>query len=214
MNNNGANNIAIIADGCFPVSEYPLSLLRNADTIICCDNSVVKLIQHTGLTPDFIVGDMDTMSEENKQHFKDIIRRFPDQETNDLTKAFKFALTLNPGMIHILGATGSREDHTLGNISLLAEYAVQFTNIDIVTDFGIFTAHYGSCSIQCTPGQQVSIFAFDSTLKIKSEGLKYPTDNVIFDLWWKATLNETCSTEFTLNMNHPAMILVFRCSHP
>lgn len=208
------NDIAIVADGCFPTTEYPLSLLHKANTIICCDNSVIKLMQHTTLMPDFIVGDIDTMSPGNRLRFKDIIREFPDQQTNDLTKAFRFALTLNPDMIHILGATGNREDHTLGNISLLAGYAAEFGNIEMVTDYGIFTAHSNTCTIECTPRQQVSIFAFDPTLKIKSEGLRYPTDNVVFDSWWKATLNQACSTEFTLSLSHPAMILVFRCTQP
>lgn len=209
-------HIVILADGTFPTTAYPLSLLHNADVIICCDGSVVKLIQNTKLKADYIVGDMDTLDDNNKQRFKEIIIHNPDQETNDQTKAFKFALTLNPTHISILGATGGREDHTLGNISLLAEYAKLINDIpyiesvEIVTDHGVFTSYSDSCTIQSAIGEQVSIFAFDPTLKIKSAGLKYPTDNVTFDLWWKATLNESISETFSLELSHPSNILVFR----
>ncbi len=203
-------HIVILADGDFPTNPHPLDLLSKADTIVCCDNSILKLVKNTNLDADYIVGDMDTMSPENRLKYNEKITRIPDQETNDLTKAFNFSLKLSPSRITILGATGAREDHALANISLLSDYQQQFPNIELVTDHGIFTAHTDTFTLESTPGQQVSIFAFDPTVKIKSAGLVYPTDSVIFDSWWKATLNEASSTQFTLTLNHPAKVLVFR----
>lgn len=208
MDNN--NHIVILADGDFPTNPYPLNLLSKADTIVCCDNSVLKLTRNTTLEADYIVGDMDSMSPENKLKYKEKITRIPDQETNDLTKAFNFSLKLSPSRITLLGTTGAREDHALANISLLSDYQQLFPHIEIVTDHGIFTAHTDTFTLDSTPGQQVSIFAFDPTVKIKSAGLVYPTDSVVFDLWWKATLNEASSTQFTLTFSHPAKVLVFR----
>ncbi|MBQ5803719.1 MAG: thiamine diphosphokinase [Bacteroidales bacterium] len=210
-------NIVILADGSFPQTAYPLSILNKADIIICCDGAILKLLEHTNLMADYIVGDMDTLDEENKLKFKDIIIHNPDQQTNDQTKAFRFALTLSPSRISILGATGGREDHTLGNISLLTEYSKEIEylpfppEINIITDYGVFTSYSDTCTVDSIPGEQISIFAFDATLKIKSAGLRYPTDNVIFDSWWKATLNESLSDKFTLTLSHPARILVYRC---
>ena len=212
----GKKHVVILADGNFPQTAYPLSLLHKADVIICCDGAIVKLLKYTNLQADYIVGDMDTLDQENKVRFRDIIHHNPDQETNDQTKAFHFALTLTPTRISILGATGGREDHTLGNISLLAEYARELEHlpfepaIEIVTDHGVFNAYSDSCTVESMPGEQVSIFAFDPTLKIKSAGLKYPTDSVTFDLWWKATLNESLSNKFSLELSHPSRILIFR----
>lgn len=127
-----------------------------------------------------------------------------------MTKAFRLAMTLSPEKISILGATGLREDHTLGNISLVAEYAKTFRNVEMVTDYGVFFPIFGTSSIKCTAGERLSIFAFDQTVQIKSSGLKYPTDNVVFDLWWKATLNEALAEDVRLEFNHPAIALIFR----
>ena len=116
--------IAILADGTYPRAQYPLEILAQADIVICCDASVEKL---KGREPNFIVGDMDTLSPTLQEKYSDIIHKSSCQETNDLTKSFSFALGLissaESGEINILGATGCREDHSLGNISLLAEYA-------------------------------------------------------------------------------------------
>lgn len=217
-------SIVILADGNYPTAPYPLQLLENADYVVCCDASVLKL---QGIAPSYIVGDMDTLSSEYAWKYKDIIHKSSCQETNDQTKAFSFALGLVPegscADIHILGTTGGREDHTLGNISLLMEYTkntgkeiAPFNNlmhggisVDIVTDHGVFTPHYNSFTRSCRPGQQISIISFDNTLRIKSDGLRYPTDNATFEFWWSGTLNESTGENFSLEFSHSAPVLLF-----
>lgn len=217
-------SVAILSDGSYPTAAYPLQLLHNADIVICCDASVLKL---KDIEPNYIVGDMDTLDDFHKEQYKDIIIKSGCQETNDQTKAFSFALGLIPpgncADIHILGNTGGREDHTLGNISLLMEYTSRIgaqippfnnimhkgINVDIVTDYGIFTPHYDTFTATCHPGQQISIISFDKTLRIKSKGLRYPTDNAIFEFWWSGTLNEAQGDTFTLEFSHKAPVLLF-----
>ena len=217
-------SIVILADGNYPTASYPLQLLKEADYVVCCDASVLKL---QGISPSYIVGDMDTLSAGNAEKYKDIIHKSSCQETNDQTKAFSFALGLVPegcsADIHILGTTGGREDHTLGNISLLMEYTKnkgnriapfnnlmkEGINVDIVTDHGVFTPHYSSFIRSCRPGQQISIISFDNTLRIKSTGLRYPTDNATFEFWWSGTLNESTGDIFSLEFSHNAPVLLF-----
>lgn len=219
--------IVILGDGDFPTAAYPLEVLKTADKIICCDGSLLQLLHYDKeMIPDYIVGDMDSLPHAYQEQYKSIIHKSECQQTNDQTKAFSFALGIIPAgeraNIHILGATGRREDHTLGNISLLLDYAVpgkviepfghkmrQEIGVDIITNHGIFTPRFDTFTASGTKGQQISIFSFDPTLKIKSAGLLYPTDQVIFDLWWKATLNECTHSTYTLTFSHPAKVLVF-----
>ena len=201
--------IVILANGDFPSSTVTLDLLHDADVIICCDGAAERLSKY-GMEPNFVVGDMDSLAEKYKKKYQSLLYSSADQETNDLTKAFILARTLSPGEIHILGATGKREDHTLGNVSLLLDYAKSINcPIDIVTDYGRFMAIYDTATLDVPLGIQISIFAFDATLKIKSAGLKYPTDNVIFDSLWKASLNEACETSVTLTLSHRCGVLLF-----
>lgn len=210
MNN---KHIVILAAGDFPQSEVPLAALRGADLRICCDSAAEGLVAH-GLEPDQIVGDLDSLSPAFRERYADRITRIAEQDDNDLTKAFHLALTLSPSLITILGATGKREDHTLGNISLLLDYAREAPcPVTMLTDFGRFEAIFDTATLPSVPGQQISIFAFDNTLTIKSAGLKYPTDQVRFDTLWKATLNEALSVSFTLTLSHPSGVLLFFANH-
>ena len=206
-------HIVILAAGDFPRAEAPLKALRVADVRICCDSAAEALVAF-GLEPDRIVGDMDSLSPALRERYAGIITHIAEQDDNDLTKAFHLALTLKPSRITIVGATGRREDHTLGNISLLLDYAREAAcPVEMLTDYGRFTALFDTATLPCAQGQQISIFAFDNSLKITSAGLKYPTDAVVFDSLWKATLNEALSDAFTLTLSHPSGVLLFFADH-
>ncbi len=98
----------------------------------------------------------------------------------------------------------------MGNVSLLTDYSREAgCPVSIVTDFGRFEAIFNTATLPSVPGQEISIFAFDPTLKIKSAGLDYPTDSVIFDSLWKATLNVASGDCFTLTLSHPCGVLVY-----
>ena len=214
--------VVIICDGQFPKSEYPRYLIRSADFIICCDGALTKFLRNSKSifgkerTPDLVIGDMDTLSAGMQKKYRDIIIKENEQEHNDQTKAVRWALTNIKGVsrIYIMGATGNRLDHTIGNVSLLMEYTRMFdleglgVNIEMVSDNGTAFAISDTTEIDCGIGRSVSIFTPDSTLNIKSAGLEYPTDGVVFDNWWKATLNKASYDTVRLTFSHKSIALV------
>ncbi|MDZ7737674.1 MAG: thiamine diphosphokinase [Bacteroidales bacterium] len=192
--------VIILANGRFPKSGLALGYLNNAGRIVCCDGSVVKLIEY-GLEPWAIAGDLDSVPENIRKKYAGKLHQSGDQETNDLTKAVRFCIKQGITDIVILGATGLREDHSLGNISLLADYA-ESVSVKMVTDYGIFIPARPGTSISSWPGQQVSIFAMDKGMLISSTGLKYPLNNTELQNWWMGTLNECTGDSFSLNFDH------------
>jgi thiamine pyrophosphokinase len=186
----------ILAGGNFPEHEIPLGFLRNADHIICCDGSVESLIK-AGMTPEAIVGDLDSVGEELAGRFSDRLFKEESQETNDLTKAVNWCMERGFREIIILGATGKREDHTLGNISLLTEFPGEIS-VTIVTDTGTLIPLHKSSQITSFPGQQVSVFSLDPEAEISSEGLRYELKRLKLHSWWRATLNEATGSSFGL----------------
>lgn len=198
----------ILADGSFPEHEIPLGYLKNAERIICCDGSAEQLLK-AGMVPDAIVGDLDTLPAGIAERFSDRIYRSTEQETNDLTKAVNWCAGKGYKDLVILSATGKREDHTIGNISLLAEY-VKETSVIMVTDTGIFIPFKESSSVSTLPGQQVSVFSVDPGTEITSEGLKYPLKDLRLTNWWVATLNEAVGKNVSLIFNGGPVIVYLK----
>jgi len=196
----------LLASGEYPRHETPLRLLAEAERIVCCDGAVNELCAH-GLTPGWIVGDLDSISPELRTRFSDRVVHEPSQDNNDLSKAFHFCLRNGWRDIVILGAGGKREDHLLGNISLLADFACEAC-VSMVTNFGVFRAFVESpATLDATPGQQVSIFSCDAETRVCGNGFKYPLDNLQLRRWWTATLNEAIVPSPTLHFTRGPLIV-------
>ena len=184
----------ILANGEYPTHVLPLKILEEAKFVVCCDGAANEYILR-GHTPDIIIGDGDSLSPENKTRFSDIIHHIADQETNDQTKAVHFLQEKGYQRIAIVGATGKREDHTLGNISLLLDYMKSGMEVRTVTDYGVFIPASGTQTFVSHTGQQISIINFGAK-GLKGEGLVYPLSD--FTNWWQGTLSEATSNRFTI----------------
>ena len=185
----------ILANGEYPTHVLPLKILEEAKFVVCCDGAANEYILR-GHTPDIIIGDGDSLSPENKTRFSDIIHHIADQETNDQTKAVHFLQEKGYQRIAIVGATGKREDHTLGNISLLLDYMKNGMKVRTITDYGVFIPASDTQTFASHPGQQISIINFGAK-GLKGEGLVYPLSD--FTNWWQGTLNEATSDKFTIH---------------
>lgn len=196
---------AVVVDaGEFPVSPVPLGILSECHKIVCCDGAANSYIE-SGRHIWRIVGDCDSLLPKHLKDYADIIRRNPDQETNDQTKAVRYLKRHGITKIAIVAATGRREDHTLGNISLLMDYLMDGVEARIYTDYGVFIPVCNRVSIECHVGSQVSVFNFGAN-GFTSQGLKYPLYD--FSKWWQGTLNETTESVFTIEANGYFLIFV------
>ncbi|MBP3420594.1 MAG: thiamine diphosphokinase [Marinifilaceae bacterium] len=194
----------ILANGDYPTAEIPLKLLGEVAFVVCCDGGANEYIKR-GFTPTAIVGDGDSLLPEYRSQFQSLIHRISDQETNDQTKSVGFLKERGIKRIAIVGATGKREDHTIGNISLLVEYMRKGLEVRSYTDYGVIVPCRNCTTFKCKVGQQVSIFNI-SAKGFKSEGLMYPIYD--FTNWWQGTLNQTTSDSFTILADGEYILMV------
>lgn len=193
----------IIANGQFPTHPIPISCIENANFIVCSDGAANEFIKKIG-KPDAIVGDCDSISAENRVRFANIIFPNKEQETNDLTKSVKFCIEKGLKEIVIVGGTGKREDHTLGNISLLTEY-ISSINVVMVTNWGIFTPIVTTTEFSSFAGEKVSIFSIDK-VKLTTENLKYSLNNRVLNNWWQGSLNTSLADSFKIHTTGKTII--------
>lgn len=185
----------ILASGDFPMHNVPLAVIGGARMLVACDSAGEQLLQ-CGIVPTAIVGDCDSMSAAFRQEYKDIIYRVDEQDYNDLTKATRFCISRGCRRIAYVGCTGKREDHTLGNISLLGFFRSELHIAPVMfTDYGTFVPASGETVFSTFARQQISIFNLSCT-HLEGEGLRwqpYP-----FKALWQGTLNEAVGDKVTL----------------
>ncbi|MBW2600212.1 MAG: thiamine diphosphokinase, partial [Deltaproteobacteria bacterium] len=109
----------VMDDAGFLVEEIG----RAGDPVIICADGAAQRLKASDITPDLIVGDMDSIDEDTLRYFEAkgsrIIRYPGDKNETDTQLALERAFKMNPDQIRVFGALGGRIDHTLANISLL-----------------------------------------------------------------------------------------------
>lgn len=195
----------ILAAGDYPTHPTPLSILHQAELVICCDGAALPYIEHEGHAPWRIVGDGDSLPSDLKESLSDIIRQESEQDTNDLSKATRYAMAHGATRITYLGATGRREDHTLGNISLLVDYMRQGLQVDMCTDHGRFIPCHNIFRSELMVGAQLSIFSFGAT-NLSADGLRYPLHELTN--WWQGTLNEVTDSDVTITAHGDFLVYI------
>lgn len=207
----------VLADGLFPTRPQLLSLLAQAVRVVCCDRAYLKYeaFLRNKVLPFpkdvCVVGDLDSLPPIIR-HPSPTIVHIKEQDDNDLTKAVHFCFSQGWLGITILGATGLREDHTLGNISLLAEYLHEKpeATIQMLSDFGTFSVVTSSATFRAYQGQQVSIFSLVPEKRVWCQGLAYPIDGCPLTSWWQGTLNEALSATFTITVENGGTLIIFQ----
>lgn len=215
----------VLANGVFPKRDEALRAMQQVPVLVCCDGAYNKLVasgvfSHSAQLPDIhVVGDGDSLTEEMRRSAPlpaKFVDGFTEQETNDLTKSVEYAISIGVERVLILGATGLREDHTLGNISLLAQYMSMRTlsgkplQVRIYSDYGYFTPIKGTAELESFKGQQVSLFSLDQQAAVSTEGLKYPIQERCLRYWWEATLNEALGEKFKITLPPDAEMIVYQ----
>lgn len=119
------NTILIVSGGSID-DAFVLDLIEKNDyrTVIACDSGMEFFLRNH-ICPDLIVGDCDSADSRAVEAFRlrsDVrLEQYPPQKDwTDTELAVRRAIALSPDGIDLVGATGSRLDHVLGNLQLLA----------------------------------------------------------------------------------------------
>ena len=164
---------AVIVGGA-PIGriESIRAYLREDDTMIYCDGGL-RHVAALGREADLIVGDLD--SHENPHAAAETIVLPHEKDDTDSYYAAKEALRRGFREFLLLGASGARLDHTLGNLALLLMLDGAGASALLVDD-------YAEMEIVSQKGAQVSdrypyfsLFNLDGSAKaVTVTGAKYP----------------------------------------
>jgi len=113
----------VIFAGGHPGSDSA-RLIRPGDLLIGADSGALRLIE-LGFAPDLAIGDFDSVTPDELETIRRASRRTEivdpvNKDYTDTELAFNRALEMEPDEIVIAGALGTRFDHSLANVHLLA----------------------------------------------------------------------------------------------
>lgn len=116
------HRIVIFAGG--RLGDWALRHLSNEDTLIGADSGAIFLINN-GIQPDIAIGDFDSVTETEmaliREQSSQTIACDPiDKNYTDTEMAFRLALDMKPSKLLLVGALGTRFDHSLSNVHLLS----------------------------------------------------------------------------------------------
>lgn len=185
-----------------PRREDLETALAYAPLLIAADGAAVDAVRF-GRTPDWVVGDMDSVDEDAVRHTPtERIIEVPEQDSTDFEKCLT---RVAAPIILATGFTDARIDHTLAALSALVRHAdrrcVLFDAHDV-----IFAAP-PRLELGLEPGTRVSLFPMGS-VHGWSTGLQWPIEGLHFAPNGRIGTSNRATGPVELAFSAPGMIVI------
>jgi thiamine pyrophosphokinase len=168
----------IFANGSLPDLEAARRLLLPGDVLLAADGGSAHLLA-LGLTPSVLVGDLDSLTTADRRRLKTagvrLLQHSRDKDATDLELALRYAVDAGHRSILIVAALGGRLDQTLGNLSLLADPALE--GVDVRLDDGVEEVFFARdrAEVRGSPGELVSLLPWGAPVAgVTTQGLRWP----------------------------------------
>jgi thiamine pyrophosphokinase len=166
----------ILANGNPPSKSLFKKYLLSADWFICADGGANTALRYAS-TPNLIVGDFDSIRKETLHAFRNVPQRKQKaQNSTDLEKALSAAIQKKCTEIIVMGATGGRLDHAIGNLSALAKFSKK-ASIKFVDDSSEFIPVHQIFTTTLPVGTTISLLPLSHCSGIVTKGLKWNLKN-------------------------------------
>lgn len=176
---------AIICNGQINDYENCKKKLEGVDQIICADGGT-RHAYHMNLLPNVIIGDLDSSKSEYLDFYKSknvpIIQYSSDKDKTDTHICLEYAMERYDDIL-ILGATGSRIDHTLGNISILKLAADQGVTACMADEYNELYVVKDGIKLKGEKEEYLSLLPLSSRVDgITLKGVYYPLENAVMEI--------------------------------
>ena len=156
-------------------------IAKGADVVIAADGGATRLGK-AGRRPDLVVGDLDSLAADAKRDLERAGVAFevhPDEkEETDAELALDAAVKRGADEIVVVGAFGgTRLDHLLGNVLLLAHEDFAAIDVALVTERATFRSLLGPgiLELEGAPGDWVTLEPLSEVARgVSTDGLRYP----------------------------------------
>ena len=150
--------------------------LETAEIIVAVDAGC-QLCKKFDVIPDLIVGDMDSVDvatlEWGRKSGAELLEYPSSKDETDLELALGWCEGQGFSHVSITAVVGGRLDHQFG-VMASAMLPWSFRTTILEPELSVWFIHAPGCLYLSGNGATVSIFAWSSTARIKTEGFEYP----------------------------------------
>lgn len=169
---------AIVSNGELGELEKLKTLLPKFDLVVCCDGGI-RHLENLELFPDLIVGDFDSADPVALDAYQKMgvpIRTFPiEKNQTDTELAAQAAIEAGAKQVVLIGALGSRWDHSYANIMVLVSLVKLGIKAMILHSHHRIVVSNKTLCLEGVPGQFVSLLPLGENVAVRlTKGLKYP----------------------------------------
>lgn len=157
------------------MKEYP-------DAVVYAVDGGLTVADAAGVLPDYLVGDFDTADATLVERYETrcvTLRHQPEKDATDTELAIDDALMRGAEEVLLLGATGSRLDHTLANMHMLYKVLLQGKKAWILNENNRISLHREAFRRKKDElfGTYVSFLPFFGDVTgVRLSGVKYPLE--------------------------------------
>ncbi|MDF2521466.1 MAG: thiamine diphosphokinase [Clostridia bacterium] len=176
---------AIISSGNISDYDSCKERLKQVQKIICADGGTRHAF-HMGIVPDVIIGDLDSTEDRYISYYKEqqvpFVKYSWDKDKTDTHICLEYALE-SCDEVWLLGATGSRMDHTLANISILRLAADMGKTACIIDENNEIYMTKDAIKLTGKRGDILSLIPLSTKVEgITLRGVYYPLENAVMEL--------------------------------
>ena len=156
------------------------ALQQGAGALVIAADGGARLALACGLTPHLVVGDMDSLSEEELADLRArgvaIQRVAAEKDETDLELALLAAAERGATWVRVLGAAGGRLDQTLANVLLLTLDVLSGRDVRLVAGRQtLWLIGPGDHALDGAPDDTISLIPLGGDARgVRTEGLRYP----------------------------------------
>jgi thiamine pyrophosphokinase len=191
-----------------PRRELLDALAREAEVLIGADAGAVCL-REAGLRIDYVVGDFDSVPAELLQSLpENSVVHDPGQDDTDLEKALRFSVTQweHPQIV-VVGTTGDRLDHVLGNVCGAVRYADR-ADIRFVEDHSITYFGHRRVQFDAPVGTTVSLLPLGEVHGVRTQGLKWALHGETLTIGTRGVSNVVESSPVSITWEQGYLVVI------
>lgn len=197
-----AQNRRVVVFAGGRLGEWALAELMPGDVLVGADKGALFLLRH-GYTPHVALGDFDSVTAEEKGHIRAASLAYIDcdpvwKDLTDTEMAVAWALAQSPSSLLIVGALGTRFDHSLANVQLLKTASAAGVPCRIADEYNDIALLTGPGRLTVARGRfpYVSLLPLSTAVRgITLHGFRYPLQDAILAIGQSRGISNVLAAE-------------------